>query len=224
MTRRLLQLCSGSLGLHLVVQEHMLVNADVLPRQGFNQMARNMRCQLYFPHPTEQVVLLRTGVLVHINAYMKALGLTPSTATGSTPPKHTDAQTGADPAGPAALKAQLTRETVIKPKLSGHVPNSDGATPSDMDPDSTAAADYDRADDPHSSENARGDGGDDEQDVFKQESSSQAAAAAPVLDWHGPIKPEEREQLREVWQHLKETVEALPHVACYTVASIAYRR
>ncbi len=210
-------------GLSLVVQEHMLVSADVLPRQGFNQMARNMRCQLYFPHPTEQVVLLRTGVLVHINAYMKALGLTPSTATGSTPPKHTDAQTGADPAGPAALKAQLTRETVIKPKLSGHVPNSDGATPSDMDPDSTAAADHHRADDPHSSENVRGDRGSDEQDVFKQESSSQAAAAA-VLDWHGPIKPERREQLREVWQHLKETVEALPHVACYTVASIAYRR
>ena len=205
----------------------MLVNADVLPRQGFNQMARNMRCQLYFPHPTEQVVLLRSGVLVHINAYMKALGLTPSTATGSTPPKDTDAQTGADPAGQASLKAQLSHDTVIKPKLNGHVPESDGATASDMDLDSTAAADragHDRADVPHSSENARGDRGEDEQDVFKQESSSQAAAAAAVLDWHGPIKPEKREQLRDVWQHLKETVEALPHVACYTVASIAYRR
>lgn len=201
----------------------MLVNADVLPRQGFNQMARNMRCQLYFPHPTEQVVLLRTGVLVHINAYMKALGLTPSTATGSTPPKHTDAQTGAHPAGQASHKAPLSRDTGIKPPLNGHVPNSDGATPSDMDLDSTAAADHDRANVPHSSENACGDRGEDEQDVLKQESSSQAAAAA-VLDWHGPIKPEEREQLREVWQHLKETVEALPHVACYTVASIAYRR
>ena len=219
-----MQLCSGSLGLPLVVQEHMLVNADVLPRQGFNQMARNMRCQLYFPHPTEQVVLLRTGVLVHINAYMKALGLPASTATarqGSAPPKHTDAQTDADPAGQASLKAQLSRDTVIKPKLNGHVPESDGATPSDMDLDSTAAADHDRADDPHSPENARSDRGEDEQDVSKIQSSSQAAA---VLDWHGPIKPEEREQLREVWQHLKETVEALPHVACYTVASIAYRR
>lgn len=200
----------------------MLVNADVLPRQGFNQMARNMRCQLYFPHPAEQVVLLRTGVLVHINAYMKALGLTPSTATGSTPPKHTDAQTGADPAGQASLKAQLSRNTAIKPKLNGHVPESGGATVSDMDLDSTAAADHDRANVPHSSENARDDRGNDEQAVCKQESSSQAAAA--VLDWHGPIKPEERERLREVWQHLKETVEALPHVACYTVASIAYRR
>lgn len=228
MTRRLLQLCNGSLGLHLVVQEHMVVNADVLPRQGFNQMARNMRCQLYFPHPTEQVVLLRTGVLVHIKAYMKALGLTPSTAParqGSTPPKHTDAQIAADPAGQASLKAQLSRDTVIKPKLNGHVPQSGGATPSDMDLDSTAAADKegdDRADVPQSSENARSDRGEDEQDVSKLESPSQAAAA--VLDWHGSIKPEKREQLREVWQHLKETVEALPHVACYTVASVAYRR
>ncbi len=153
---------------------------------------------------------------------MKALGLTPSTATGSTPPKHTDAQTGADPAGQASLKAQLSRDTAIKPKLNGHVPTSDGATPSDMDLDSTAAADHDRADVPHSSQNARGDRGNDEQDVSKLQSSSQAAAA--VLDWHGPIKPEKREQLREVWQRLKETVEALPHVACYTVASIAYRR
>ena len=228
MTRRLLQLCSGSLWLQFVVQEHMVVNADVLPRQGFNQMAHNMRCQLYFPHPTEQVVLLSTGVLVHINAYMKALGLTSSTATarqGSTPLKHTDAQTAAGPAGQASLKAQLSCDTVIRSKLNGHVPNSDGGTLSDMDLDSTAAADKednDRADVPQSSENACGDRVENEQDVFKLESSSQAAAA--VLDWHGPIKPEQREQLRQVWQHLKETVEALPHVACYTVASIAYRR
>ncbi|DBB03841.1 TPA: hypothetical protein ACH3X1_012936 [Trebouxia sp. C0004] len=210
------------------LQEHMVVNADVLPRQGFNQMARNMRCQLYFPHPTEQVVLLRTGVLVHVNAYMKALGLTPGTATarqGSAPPQNTDAQTGANPADQASLRAQLSRDTVIKPKLNAHVPKSDGATPSGMDLDSMAAAvkeDNDRADVPWSSENAGGDRGEDEQDVSKLESPSQAAAA--VLDWHGPIQPEKREQLRKVWQHLKETVEAMPHVACYTVASIAYRR
>lgn len=61
----------------LVLQEHMVDNTDVLPRQGFSQMARNMRCQLYFPHPTDQVILLRTGVLHHINSYMQALGLTP---------------------------------------------------------------------------------------------------------------------------------------------------
>ena len=63
----------------------MVDDLDVLPRQGFSQMARNMRCQLYFPHPTDQVVLLRTGVLHHINTYMQALGLAPSSDPLSAP-------------------------------------------------------------------------------------------------------------------------------------------
>lgn len=42
--------------------------------------------------------------------------------------------------------------------------------------------------------------------------------------WHGPIKPEDKEELHQVWQHLKDTVEALPHVGCYSIASVAYRR
>lgn len=69
-------------------------DSDVLPRQGFSQMARNMRCQLYFPYPTEQVVLLRTGVLHHINTYMQALGLAPPSAPKQAPanglPHHAD--------------------------------------------------------------------------------------------------------------------------------------
>ena len=44
------------------------------------------------------------------------------------------------------------------------------------------------------------------------------------MDWHGPIKPEEREGLLQAWQGLKATVEALPPVGQYTVASVAYRR
>ena len=88
----------------------MVVNSDVLPRHGFTQMARNMRCQLYFPFPTEQVVLLRTGVLVHINAYMRSLGLTPPAAdlaaASPAPPQHTRTGSHAD-AGPLTLKAQV---------------------------------------------------------------------------------------------------------------------
>ena len=71
----------------LLLQEHMVDNLDVLPRQGFSQMARNMRCQLYFPHPTDQVILLRTGVLHHINSYMQTLGLAPP-SDPSADPKH----------------------------------------------------------------------------------------------------------------------------------------
>lgn len=87
-----------------------MVNSDVLPRHGFTQMARNMRCQLYFPFPTEQVVLLRTGVLVHINAYMRSLGLTPPDAdqvvAPPARPQHTHRDSHAA-AGPSLLKAQI---------------------------------------------------------------------------------------------------------------------
>ena len=88
----------------------MVVDSDVLPRHGFTQMARNMRCQLYFPFPTEQVVLLRTGVLVHINAYMRSLGLTPPDADQAAAPparpqhSHGDSHVAA---GPSFLKAQI---------------------------------------------------------------------------------------------------------------------
>ena len=49
-------------------------------------------------------------------------------------------------------------------------------------------------------------------------------AGAAASDWLGPIKPDDKEELRQVWEHLKETVEALPHVGCYSIASVAYRR
>ena len=88
-----------------------MVNSDVLPRHGFTQMVRNMRCQLYFPFPTEQVVLLRTGVLVHINAYMRSLGLTPPAADQAAAPpakpQPTHADSHAAAAGPSFLKAQI---------------------------------------------------------------------------------------------------------------------
>lgn len=97
-----------------LVQEHMVPNSDVLPRHGFIQMAYNVRCQLYFPFPTEQVLLLRTGLLVHINAYMRSLGLTPPLDQPSSPAKHhyTPADSyvaAAAAAGPSLLKVQTAR-------------------------------------------------------------------------------------------------------------------
>ena len=91
----------------------MVTDCDVLPRQGFTKMANNMRCQLYFPFPTEQVVLLRTGILVHINAYMRSLGFLPDTPQTVSPlqvPRH-DADINANgsdgEAVPVSLKAQM---------------------------------------------------------------------------------------------------------------------
>ena len=66
-----------------------------------------------------------------------------------------------------------------------------------------------------------------QQDVAPPGAASAAVPGASgrgASQWHGPIKPEDKEELRQVWQHLKETVEALPHVGCYSIASVAYRR
>ncbi len=199
------------------LQEHMVTNSDVLPRQGFTQMARNMRCQLYFPHPTEQVVLLRTGVLVHINAYMQTLGLSPeATSPEQEGPQslHSNAQPDGKLAGQASPKAcppcdasvdQMDVDPLQGKGAAGMQGNMDGTQDLDNDQASGAA-----------------DVGDGQQESAAVESPP--AVAAAVLDWHGPIKPGKREELLRIWQHLKETVEALPHVGCYTVASIAYRR
>ena len=207
-----------------------MTNSDVLPRQGFSQVARNMRCQLYFPYATEQVVLLRTGVLVHINAYMRALGLTPNSAPpqqNGIPPSHTDAQADMDPAGQGPFQAQQAHGITINPRENGLTLGSDGATADDMDLDSSAvAAGVAKSDGIRHSEHAQSSRDPDGQNALMTQLPSEAAAtsAAVALDWHGRIRPEKREELRRIWERLKETVEALPHVACYTVASIAYRR
>lgn len=106
-----------------------MANSDVLPRHGFVQMAYNVRCQLYFPFPTEQVVLLRTGVLVHINAYMHSLGLTPPEdpvrPTAESLLTHANGHAAAaatSPAGASFLKSQVAtngsagvRDSRLKP-------------------------------------------------------------------------------------------------------------
>ena len=207
-----------------------MADCDVLPRQGFTQVARNMRCQLYFPYATEQVVLLRTGVLVHINAYMHALGLTPGSAPpqqNGIPSSHTDAPTDTDPADQGRPKAQQAHGITANPGGSGLMPGSDGATADDLDLDSSAVAEGDVMEEGvRHSEHAQLSKDPHEQDASVTHSPSEAAttSAAAVLDWHGPIRPEKREEKRRVWERLKETVEALPHVACYTVASVACRR
>lgn len=63
-----------------------------------------------------------------------------------------------------------------------------------------------------------------QQDVGHNRAGAEGAAGTSASDWHGPIKPDNKEELRLVWERLKETVEALPHVGCYSIASVAYRR
>lgn len=69
-----------------------------------------------------------------------------------------------------------------------------------------------------------GQGKEGQQAVRPTGAGTAGAAAAAASDWLGRIKPDDKEELRQVWEHLKETVEALPHVGCYSIASVAYRR
>ena len=191
-------------------------NSDVLPRSGFNQMVRNMRCQLYFPYPSEQVVLLRTGVLVHINAYMHGLGLTsaPKPEQPSNPPDpNPEVQTSCKPPVTEDSSANGEQPEHAQAVLGSDVPGDVDANSSMRDAEGSGPA---RVADPVEAQASQGGQG-----SAKRDSPPSAAA---VLDWHGPVRPEKREELLRTWQHLKETVEALPHVGCYTVASVAYRR
>ena len=43
----------------------------VMNRVGFTKVARQLGCQLYIPFPGEQVAVLKTGLLLHIEAYMQ---------------------------------------------------------------------------------------------------------------------------------------------------------
>ena len=195
-----------------------MTDCDVLPRQGFTQMARNMRCQLYFPYPAEQLMLLRTGVLVHINAYMQALGLHDSDSTSATAqptdsklpaqaPQHNHIHSNGIAHGPEgeSTGAPSPQESSLQGQVSD-------VNAEDEDQDSPGA---DANGDSHSPADAA---------TAADADGAAAIAAAAAVDWHGTIPDEQRAELQRVWQRLKQTVEALPHVGCYTVASVAYRR
>ncbi len=49
-----------------VRQEFVPPDREVMTRNAFRRTALETRCQLYFPGPDEDIVLLRTGFLKHI--------------------------------------------------------------------------------------------------------------------------------------------------------------
>ena len=53
------------------MQEHVRREPGVLPRSAFDKIAKESNCQLYFPSPGEHIVVLRTGILQHLDKYMQ---------------------------------------------------------------------------------------------------------------------------------------------------------
>lgn len=60
------------------MQEYMVREPGVMPRRAYTKLAQQARCQLYCPFPNDSVVLLRTGVLLHIKRYMQVRYLSPA--------------------------------------------------------------------------------------------------------------------------------------------------
>ncbi len=65
------------------VQAHVVWHWDRLPRAAFQRLVTPTKCQLWIPFPGEQVVLLRSGLLKHIDTDMKALRLSPQDSTAA---------------------------------------------------------------------------------------------------------------------------------------------
>ena len=65
------------------VQAHLVWHWDRLPRAAFQRLVTPTKCQLWIPFPGEQVVLLRSGLLKHIDTDMKALRLSPEDSTAA---------------------------------------------------------------------------------------------------------------------------------------------
>jgi hypothetical protein len=50
------------------LQAHLLAAPDLLPRQAFMKCAIEMNCPLSFPYPGDNVVVMRTGLLKHMQS------------------------------------------------------------------------------------------------------------------------------------------------------------
>ena len=66
-----------------LVQAHVVWHWDRLPRAAFQRLVTPTKCQLWIPFPGEQVVLLRSGLLKHIDTDMKALRLSSEDTTAA---------------------------------------------------------------------------------------------------------------------------------------------
>ena len=91
---------------------------EVMPRNNFSRVAKDMQCQLWFPLPSENVVLLRSGLLKHLDQHAAVLFPDPTAPTAPSAPTPTAAPAAAPtPAampqsglqqGPAALESVPT--------------------------------------------------------------------------------------------------------------------
>ena len=57
------------------MQEYVIWDPHVMSRVGFTKVARQLGCQLYIPFPGDHVACLKTGLLLHVEAYMQARSL-----------------------------------------------------------------------------------------------------------------------------------------------------
>lgn len=177
-------------------------SAFVCALQAFLKYAIELQCPLTFPFPGDNVVVLRTGLLRHIDRYMQLLGLVeaPAPAAAAEQAAQPDVKQEADAGLPPVASAE---------ELSSLAGASGAATATGTD--------------------VSGEGDDDDDGAASGTLAAAAAAAASALSPGSiPIAPrvqeEKKEALRALWEALRQRVQALRPVERYTVRSVAYRR
>jgi hypothetical protein len=106
----------------LLSQEHQRRERGALSRPAFLQIAAEDHCQLYFPQHGDQVVLLRSGLQVHLKRYMQSLGLvapdeppspSPQPKESSPPPQGTPSQEPSPPLHASGAPADLDIRSLL---------------------------------------------------------------------------------------------------------------
>ena len=169
------------------------------------RMAKEARCELYFPYPDDQVVLLRTGVLLHFNKYMQSLGLLSTTSAANDIGLLTDPQPQTMPtSSKAAMDAKATNDRAL----------ADAGLPA-MEVEEGKGTDTA----PHSpNEPAAPDTG--ESESLKEAARGDEGGAGTAKTGLGLAK---ERLLRAQWEAWQAEIKALRPVERYKVAAVAYR-
>ncbi|KAK9833054.1 hypothetical protein WJX74_005940 [Apatococcus lobatus] len=103
------------------LQEHMKRDYEIMPRNNFSRVARDMQCQLWFPLPSENVVLLRSGLLKHLDQHAAVFFPSPAAPVPTDPTAVT-----------ASHSAPIAAATAPNDSFLDHVEHSEAAAELDV--------------------------------------------------------------------------------------------
>ena len=202
------------------LQAHVPLAPDVIPRQAFLKYAIEAQCPLTFPFPGSGVVVMRKGLLRHLDRYMQLLGLAEAPDAPAPPAHHWPEQDrdqaeeeGDEKRGGGGGGRRSGAASKMKEEEEDEEEEEEG---SDMDEDGEGG---EGGAGPSSA--ASGGGG---RKGKKHKSAVRPAAPAALWQLCRRVREETRPGLRAAWEGLRQRVQALRPVERYVVRSVAYRQ